>query len=474
MSTGRSTRDASPAAADVDGLSVEEIQEVFGVSRDAARRARVRALRAARRPTAEPVPPRGAPARGARPPAPAPPAPRAPAPQAPTVAEHHPDAVDGLMLLVGARRAHAPPEPAALAGAVRAIGRAPRELLDAAWREAGAEQPPTQPRRRAAWLAARGPGQAVDDWMELHELWTEAQSWHSSAASYASAVALWGEAARVSGEPAWPPGEATLRRYSWCIPCPATLTKYLMRLRSVLALVRSELGVLADTRRLERGATATGRGTQGRPKIRATAQQTRDLCSALRGRLGAPDVADAFVVARHFCLRFGAEVAPLSYTGAHSSIQIHPARHGRPPRAEITFFRRKMCNTPVVVARSCICGEAANALCGVCILSSRPSRGRVFPTVNYDTALALLKRAAAAAGLPSPSHWGTHCFRRGAADDALRAGGPSALFWCGGWRGVAAFGYASARTLGETNAANYLVEYSDSSGDDEAAPARQD
>ena len=368
----------------------------------------------------------------------------------------------------------APPEPAILAEAVRAIGRAPKELLDSAWRDAGAQQPPTMPRRRAAWLAARGPGQAVDDWLELHELWTEAQSWHSSAAIYASAVALWGEAARLSAEPAWPPGAATLRRFAWCITCPATLTKYLMRLRSVLALVRSELGALADTRRLERGATASGRGAQGRPKMRATAQQTRDLCSALRSRIGAPEVADAFVVARHFCLRFGAEVVPLCRAGSHSSVQIHPARQVRPLRAEITFFRRKMCHTPVVVTRPCICGDVANALCGVCILNARPGKGRVFPTVDYCTALALLKRAAAAANLPSPSHWGTHCFRRGAADDALRAGGPSALFWCGGWRGVAAFGYASARALGEASAANFLVEFSDSSGDDAAAPARQD
>ena len=133
-----------------------------------------------------------------------------------------------------------------------------------------------------------------------------------------------------------------------------------------------------------------------------------------------------------------------------------------------------MCSTPVVVTRPCICGDAANALCGVCILSSRPGGGRVFPTVDYNAALALLKRAAAAAGLPSPSHWGTHCFRRGAADDALRAGGPTALFWCGGWRGVAALGYAPARALREASAVNYLVEYSDSPGDDEAAPARQD
>ena len=139
MSSGRSPRDISPAAADVRGLSVEEIQDVFGVSHDAARRARVRALRAARRPPAAPTGPDPTPSATVGPAAPTP-APAGANPRTPTVAERHPDAVEGLLLLVGARRAHAPPEPAALAEAVRAIGRAPKELLECAWRDAGALQ----------------------------------------------------------------------------------------------------------------------------------------------------------------------------------------------------------------------------------------------------------------------------------------------------------------------------------------------
>ena len=55
--------------------------------------------------------------------------------------------------------------------------------------------------------------------------------------------------------------------------------------------------------------------------------------------------------------------------------------------------------------------------------------------------------------------WGTHAFRRGWADEALRAGGPTALFYSGGWRGVAAFGYVAAQSRGAIAAAEWLVDH---------------
>ena len=87
-----------------------------------------------------------------------------------------------------------------------------------------------------------------------------------------------------------------------------------------------------------------------------------------------------------------------------------------------------------------------------------------FGHVSYSEALAFLKAGAVALALPQALHWGTHAFRRGFANDALRAGGVSALFWSGGWRGLAAFGYATAQARGEVAAAEWLVEHSDSSG----------
>ena len=90
----------------------------------------------------------------------------------------------------------------------------------------------------------------------------------------------------------------------------------------------------------------------------------------------------------------------------------------------------------------------------------------IFPGVSYGTALATLKVAALALGFPKAESWGTHAFRRGWADEALMHGGVPALFLSGGWRGVAAFGYASAQAKGAMQAAEWLVEFTDSSGSD--------
>ena len=71
--------------------------------------------------------------------------------------------------------------------------------------------------------------------------------------------------------------------------------------------------------------------------------------------------------------------------------------------------------------------------------------------------------AAGALKLREPESWGTHAFRRGFAEEAIKAGGPTALFYSGGWRGVAAFGYASAQSRGAMAAAEWLIDHSDSS-----------
>ena len=90
--------------------------------------------------------------------------------------------------------------------------------------------------------------------------------------------------------------------------------------------------------------------------------------------------------------------------------------------------------------------------------------GMPFGHVSYSEALAFLKAGAVALNLPDARGWGTHAFRRGFANDALRAGGVSALFWSGGWRGLAAFGYAKTQSRGDLAAAEWLVEHSESSG----------
>ena len=122
-----------------------------------------------------------------------------------------------------------------------------------------------------------------------------------------------------------------------------------------------------------------------------------------------------------------------------------------------------MHSAPAVVTRRCICRLQSRQLCGVCILSARLGGPRVFPSLTYTDGLAYLKSAAVRLGLDSATAWGTHCFRRGWADEVLREGGPTALFYSGGWKGVTAFAYASARARSTVEAAEWAIDFSDSS-----------
>ena len=224
--------------------------------------------------------------------------------------------------------------------------------------------------------------------------------------------------------------------------------------------MRAPLGPLSDTARTVRGAEKAGRSVR-RPRIRASAEEPRRLsrwCHAA----GFAEVGASWVVARQFCLRYG-EVLQMGSVEAPVSIT---ATVGTRVEVSVTYMHRKCYSEPVTVSRRCICSLQGKALCGVCIVQSRLQNacaGLVFPRVTYSESLALLKLAAQACGRAHPASWGTHAFRRGWATECLQANGPSALFYSGGWRGLSAFAYASAKARGTLAAAEFLIDHSDSS-----------
>ena len=153
----------------------------------------------------------------------------------------------------------------------------------------------------------------------------------------------------------------------------------------------------------------------------------------------------------------------MQVAGDHSAVQVTEGRAGEPAVATLTLIRRKLQKSPVCVVRRCICKLQGRALCGVCVLRSRLVGARVFASLTYAEGLAYLKAAAMRLNLERASEWGTHTFRRGWADEAVRAGGATALFYSGGWRGIAAFSYVAAQTRGAMESAEWLIEFSDSS-----------
>ena len=151
----------------------------------------------------------------------------------------------------------------------------------------------------------------------------------------------------------------------------------------------------------------------------------------------------------------------MQFTGEHSSIDIAMDKKTQVWVASVTLFRRKMHTAPVVIVRRCICRLQSRQLCGVCTLRERCAAVRVFPALTYVEGSAYA--AAVRVNLERPTDWGTHAFRRGWADEVLKEGGPTALSYSGGWRDVTAFACASAKARSAVEAAEWVVEFPESS-----------
>ena len=270
-----------------------------------------------------------------------------------------------LQVLAVARRDRCALAPDVLADAVVALSRMPASGMQVL-RQGDMQGVPERPGDRASWLQNRA---TVDHTLAFRELvLREFQSWHRSGIKYVSAVRLWGRVAASIDEPPWPPTEVLLGAFAFAVRNGNTLNKYVSQIRSVLRLVGIPAGVLADTAALARGAA---KGVEPKYKARASARQTRDLARYIRDTLNEPMIADSFVVARQFCLRYASEVIPLSRNSAHSAVRI--SERGGLAEATLRFHRRKGCRETVAVVRRCICAQQTPELCGVCILKKSVS-----------------------------------------------------------------------------------------------------
>ena len=363
------------------------------------------------------------------------------------VVEKTEKAMAALVLCSAARKSTCVPQPEIIAEAIRALAAVDTLLF---------VPPAASPRQEVA----RRAGLAGHDLFDKEAVWMEFCGWKASAAGYASAVRLYGQSCTVHCLEAWPPTYATVDAFVVLFRSAASLSRYVSHLRTVLRWLRSPLGALEDTVRIVRGAEKSGRAIR-RMKIRATADQTRKLarwCS----RNGQTELGESWVVARHFCLRYG-EVLQL---GAPQAKVFVDSTRGGTEAVRIVFLNRKCCSEPVEVVRRCICGLQGKTLCGACILKGKMGNGSIlFPSITYSDSLAGLKIAAQALGFAEGRSWGTHAFRRGWATEVIEAKGPAALFYSGGWRGMTAFAYASAKARGTSADAEFIIEFSDSSGE---------
>ena len=228
-----------------------------------------------------------------------------------------------LRLCAAARAAGQVPAPDVLADAILVLAKAGEDMF-------------TRPVRLPAQeVSLRGPGRIDVEAMAEQAVWLEFCGWKASARGYSSAVRLYGRMASHCASAPWPPTPALVDAYVTLFRSAGTLARYISHLRTVLLWLRCPLGPLADTARVVRGAEKAGRAFR-RPRVRATASETRALakwCS----RFGFADVGASWVVARHFCLRYG-EVLQIGSSAAPVSIV---AGEGARKEVVITYVHRK-------------------------------------------------------------------------------------------------------------------------------------
>ena len=213
------------------------------------------------------------------------------------------------------------------------------------------------------------------------------RQWHRGV----SALRSWGRAAKLCEMDPWPPSREVLDANAFFFEHGPSLSRYQSHIRSALRLIKAPVNVLAKTAGMIRGAMKLSAGGV-HFKPRADAEQTRALVNGAKKDFGCSDIANNWIVARHFCLRYGAEVVPMQTVENHSAVHVAEKKNALPV-VTLTLFRRKY-NSPVTVVRRCICKLQGTNI--VRRLRSQNSSGKhslVFLMCWYTESLAYLEAA---------------------------------------------------------------------------------
>ena len=307
----------------------------------------------------------------------------------------------------------------------------------------------------------------MHDWqqsLDVHAILTKLASIQKSSSTYASGLRAWGVFCDLMRIPShFPAREQDVERFSGVFRNPATYSLYLKHLRFAHRLLRLPTGWHTDAvKQLERGAAKCRPEPVRRPAI--LAPEARRVIKAAMARNDV-EMAAMYAIARLYMLRVPSECIPLQVAGGHSEI------HTQEKAASIILFRRKNFQTPTVVHRHCVCETEGRTLCGVCWLvewirgmGPRPS-GRLFD-ITATTFTKHLRRDVLSAGVAQAPKLGSHCWRRGMAQDLVNAGGSLAtLLRVGQWKSSAFCMYLSEHSVDELAISKLIIDHSDDEGE---------
>jgi hypothetical protein len=193
-------------------------------------------------------------------------------------------------------------------------------------------------------------------------VYTTFASWKDSTGGYASAFSAWMNACQLFGHNPNKPTRTAVEAFASLFRNGDSLKQYLHRIRKVYEWLHIPVEALCarDCATLIKGAIKLTDPNVRREKYAATAKQTKQLVSWLR-RQGQDELADSFIVARQYALRFKSECIPLQWSSLLSNVQMDDKS------CTIHTSRKTSGRNVIPICRNCICHQQSQALCGCCI-----------------------------------------------------------------------------------------------------------
>ena len=191
-------------------------------------------------------------------------------------------------------------------------------------------------------------------------------------------------------------------------------SRYLSYIRSALRLLEAPVGVLAETTEIICGAMKLyAKGVRFKP--RANAEQTNALVNCARKDFGRSDIANNWLITRHFCFQYVQKCAH-----ADSGKSLSGARRGKgecTPSGYVNSVPSRNIS-PLTVGRRCICRLQDEHCAAPAFSGLEWETFACFPHVLCTEGLAYLKTAAIRRNLKEPANE-TACVSAWWANEAL-------------------------------------------------------
>ena len=176
-------------------------------------------------------------------------------------------------------------------------------------------------------------------------------------------------------------------------------SRSLSYIRSALRLLEAPVGVLAETTKIICGAVIYAKGVRFQP--RADAEQTSALMNCARKDFGRSDIADNWLVTRHFCFKYVQKCAH-----ADSGKSLSGARREKgecTPSGYVNSVPSRNIS-PLPVGRRCICRLQDEHCAALAFSGLEWETFACFPHVLCTEGLAYLKTAAVRRNLEEPAN----------------------------------------------------------------------